>query len=322
MRWFKIVAALIASALPASAQAPNVKVPLVGIVSPAQKDDTPIFRAFRDGLREHGYSEGHNIVLVFRLAQGDSSALPRLVSELVLLPVDVIVTDGPVAAKLAKEATRQIPIVMGATGGDPVALGLVASLSRPGGNVTGLTLMQRELSAKRVDLLRAAFPDAKSMTVLLNPANLGSEANFRATEEAARTAGIATITRIETASPASLRALRSEQIEGPLLVLPDAMLWNERREILSWAASARAPGVYPEREYADDGGLIGYGPNVPANFYRAASFVARILKGASPANLPIEEPSKIDFVINLKTARDLGVSLPDTFVARSNEVIE
>jgi putative tryptophan/tyrosine transport system substrate-binding protein len=100
------------------------------------------------------------------------------------------------------------------------------------------------------------------------------------------------------------------------------MLWNERREILSWAASARAPGVYPEREYADDGGLIGYGPNVPANFHRAASFVARILKGASPSNLPIEEPSKIDFVINLKTARDLGVSLPDTFVARSNEVIE
>ncbi len=174
-----------ASAGSSSAQQPAPKLPRVGIVSPAQSDDTAIFRAFRHGLREHGYIESRNIVLEFRLARGDYDALPRLVSELVNLPVDVIVTDGgPGVAKLAKQATQRIPIVMGTSGGDPVASGLVDSLSRPGGNITGLTLMQKELSAKRVDLLKAALPDAKEITVLLNPANAGAETNFRATEQA------------------------------------------------------------------------------------------------------------------------------------------
>jgi putative ABC transport system substrate-binding protein len=307
----------------ALAQQPAPKMPRVGIVSPAQSEDTPIFQAFRKGLREHGYVEGRNIVLEFRLADGDYDALPRLVSELVNLPVDVIVTDGgPGVAKLAKDATKRVPIVMGTTGGDPVASGLVASISRPGGNITGLTLMQKELSAKRLDLLKAALPDAKTITVLMNPANAGTETNLRATEEAARTGGIAITTRIEATSPASLHALRPDQLTGPLLVLPDAMLWNERRVILTWAAAARAPGVFPEREYADDGGLIGYGPNVPANFHRAAAYVDRILKGEKAGDLPVEQPAKLDFVVNLKTARSLGISLPDNFVARADEVIE
>jgi putative tryptophan/tyrosine transport system substrate-binding protein len=309
-------------AAPVWAQQLAPKLPRIGIVSPARSEDTSVFRAFREGLREHGYIEGRNIVLEFRLAHGDYGALPRLVSELVSLPVDVLVTDGgPGVAKLAKDATQQIPIVMGTSGGDPVASGLVTSLSRPGGNVTGLTLMQRELSAKRVDLLKAALPNAKAITILMNPANTGAETNFHASEEAARTAGLA-ITRIEAASPSALRALQPGQIRGPLLVLPDAMLWNERRVILAWATAARVPGVFPEREYADEGGLIAYGPNVPANFRRAAAYVDRILKGASAGDLPVEEPAKLDFVVNLKAARGLGILLPDNFVARADEVIE
>ena len=199
----------------ALAQQPAPKMPRVGIVSPAQSEDTPIFQAFRKGLREHGYVEGRNIVLEFRLADGDYDALPRLVSELVNLPVDVI------------------------------------------------------------------------------PANAGTETNLRATEEAARTGGIAITTRIEAMSPASLHALRPDQLTGPLLVLPDAMLWNERRVILTWAAAARAPGVFPEREYADDGGLIGYGPNVPANFHRAAAYVDRILKERKLAICPSSSPRSL-----------------------------
>jgi len=244
-------------------------------------------------LREHGYIEGRNIVLEFRLAQGDYNALPRLVSELVSLPVDVLVTDGgPGVAKLAKDATQQIPIVMGTSGGDPVASGLVTSLSRPGGNITGLTLMQRELSAKRVDLLKAALPNAKAITILMNPANAGTETNFHASEEAARTAGLV-ITRIEAASPSALHALQPGQIRGPLLVLPDAMLWNERRVILAWATAAGAPGVFPEREYADEGGLIAYGPNVPANFRRAAAYVAGFSKVQAPATCPWKSPRSL-----------------------------
>jgi putative tryptophan/tyrosine transport system substrate-binding protein len=164
-----------ASLRPAIAQQLAPKMPRVGIISPAQSEDTPVFRAFRKGLREHGYMEGRNIVLEFRLARGDYQLVPRLLSELVNLPVDVIVTDGgPGVARFAKEATQQIPIVMGTSGGDPVASGLVESFSRPGGNITGLTLMQRELSAKRVDVLKAAIPEATAITVLLNPANPGA----------------------------------------------------------------------------------------------------------------------------------------------------
>jgi putative tryptophan/tyrosine transport system substrate-binding protein len=187
---------------------------------------------------------------------------------------------------------------------------------------TPLALMQKELSEKRLDLLKAAFPDTDAITVLLNPDNAGAETNFRATEAAARRVGIVSIKRIEAATPERLRGLGPELISGPLLVLPDAMLWNNRREIVALAERARVPGVYPEREYADEGGLIGYGPNVPANFRRAASYVDRILRGASPADLPVEEPARIDFVINLKTARALGITLPENFVARADEVIE
>jgi putative tryptophan/tyrosine transport system substrate-binding protein len=184
------------------------RIPRVGIISPAESDATPIFQAFRQGLRERGYAEGLNIALEFRLARFDYSAFPRLVAELLSIPVDVIVTDGgPGPVRIIYEANKQIPVVMGA-GPDPVALGLAQSLARPGGNVTGFTLMP-DLAAKRVDLLRTAFPDATRVTVVLNPSNEGSEGIFRVTEQAARSVGFAT-TRLEAADPKQLSIVNDQ----------------------------------------------------------------------------------------------------------------
>jgi putative tryptophan/tyrosine transport system substrate-binding protein len=239
-----------------SLRAQQPKIPRVGILSPAENEARVIFEAFRQGLRELGYVEGRNIILEYRFAHGDFSALPRLAEELASLPVDVIVADTTASTRAAAGAAPSIPIVMGA-GIDPVALGLAHSLARPGGNVTGFTLMSHELSAKRVDLMRTAFPDAVAMMVLANPTNPGStEVNLRVTEETARSLGLA-LTRLEAATPEALRALRPEALGrggGPVLVLPDAMFWNHRREILALVAAARLPALYPEREYADDGG--------------------------------------------------------------------
>jgi ABC-type uncharacterized transport system substrate-binding protein len=297
------------------------RIPRVGIISPAESDTTPIFQAFRQGLRERGYVEGLNIVLEFRLARFDYSAFPRLVAELLSIPVDVIVTDGgPGPVRIIKEANNQIPIVMGA-GPDPVALGLAQSLARPGGNVTGFTLMP-DLTVKRVDLLRTAFPDATHVTVLLNPSNEGSEGTFRVTEQAARSVGVAT-SRLEAADPKQLRMIDPARFANtPMVVINDAMFWNYRRDILRLVVSARVPAIYPEREYADDGGLIAFGPNVTDNFRRAAAYVDQILKGARAGDLPIQQPAKFDFVVNLKTARAMGITIAPAILVRADEVIE
>ena len=324
---FVVGAALLAMLLftfSALAQQPSpTKVPRVGVLTPAETAQTPIFEAFRQGLQEHGYMVGRNIFLEFRSAHGDSAALPKLAAELVSLPVDLILTDGAVAARAARDATEQIPIVMGTTGADPVQLGLVQSLRRPGRNLTGFTLLHGELSAKRLDILRTAFPDATAINILLNP-HPGSEANFQAVQEAAGKVGPITLHRIEAASPQDLRKLRPEALRTntPVLVLPDAMFWNHRRAILGLVATARLPAVYPEREYADDGGLIAYGPNVPDNFRRAADYVDQVLKGAKPGELPIQEPAKFDFVVNLITAKALRISIPPAILLRADEVIE
>src|SRR3954453_7286361 len=256
-------AALASMAVQAGAQEPTPKkAPRVGILSPAESDQAAIFEALRNGLREHGYVDGRNIVLEFRLARGEYGALPRLADELVNAHVDVIVTDGALASRIAKEATQTIPVVMGTSSAATGELGIAPNLARPGGNVTGFT-MQGELSAKRLDLLLEAFPNSSNVTVLLNPANAGSDAFFRVVQRAANTRGVQ-IRRVEAGSSEALRGLRPAVLGDatPLLVLPDALFWNHRAVIISLAAAARAPGLYPEREYADDGGLMAYGPNV------------------------------------------------------------
>jgi putative ABC transport system substrate-binding protein len=303
-------------------QQPSGKVPRVGVLSPAENAATPIFEAFRQGLREIGYVEGRNIILEFRFAQGDYALIQRLAEELVNLPVDVIVTDSGPAARAAASASRTIPIVIG-TSGDAVAAGLVQSFARPGGNLTGFTLMANELSAKRVDLIRTAFPDTTAIAVLTNPSSM-TRAFLRQTEEPARAVGL-TVTLVDAASPEALRTLRPEALGKPglpLMVLPDAMFWNHRREIIALAAAARVPALYPEREYADDGGLMAYGPSVPDNFRRAAGYVDRILRGEKPGDLPIQQPAKFDFIVNLKTAKELALTIPPLILARADEVIE
>jgi ABC-type uncharacterized transport system substrate-binding protein len=225
------------------------------------------------------------------------SALPRLAEELANLPVDVIVADATASTRAAAITAHTIPIVMAVGSVDPVVLGLAHSLARPGGNVTGFTLMAPELNAKRVDLMRTAFQDATALMVLLNPSNSTAEADLRVTEETARSLGFA-LARVEAATPEALRALGPEALDrggGPVLVLPDAMFWNHRREIVALAAAARLPALYPEREYADDGGLMGYGPSVPDNFRRAAGYVDRILRGAKPGDLPDPRAVEVRF---------------------------
>jgi putative ABC transport system substrate-binding protein len=307
--------------LPAMAQQPG-RVPHVGILSPAETAATPIFDAFRKGLRDLGYSEAKNIVLEYRFAKGNMDALNGLATELVRLPVDVIVADATVSTRAALDATRTIPIVI-VVGADPVLLGIVASIRRPGGNVTGMTIRGEALSSKRLELLKQAFPTIASVTVLMNPKNVSASLSLNATNQAAGTLGIRLVA-VTASSPNELRALSPADLAGShaLAVLPDAMFWNHRATIIALAEAAHLPAIYPEREYADDGGVIAYGPNIPDSFRRAAGYVDRILRGANPGDLPIDEPAKFDFVVNLRTGRSLGVAISPDFLSAANEVIE
>jgi putative tryptophan/tyrosine transport system substrate-binding protein len=319
------LAGLVLCAAPVLAQQPvPPRVPRVGILTPAESDQTPIFEAFRRGLKDLGYTEGRSIAIEFRSARGNSALLPRLAAELVALPVDIIVTDGAAAARVAQEATRRIPIVMGTSGIDPVALGLVPSLRRPGGNLTGFTLMHGQLGEKRVDLVRTLAPEAKALTVLVNPVP-GSDLSVSLIQSSARTVGMA-VRSIEAATPEALRALRPGDLlasgNPPLLVVGDAMFWNNRQTIVDLVNAARVPALYPEREYAESGGLMAYGAYVPDNFRAAAGYVHRILKGENPADLPIQEPVKVELIINLKTAKALGMEIPVSLLGRADQVIE
>jgi putative tryptophan/tyrosine transport system substrate-binding protein len=307
--------------LAARAQQP-AKVPLVGILSPAGSETAATLTAFREGIRDLGYVERETIALDFRLSKGIMDALPALAAELVRIPVNVIVTDTTSATLAAVDATRTIPIVMGATGGDPVALRLAKSLSRPGGNVTGTQLLTG-LSQKRLQLLKQAFPGAGRIAVLANPKGALSVSEMPRVEMAAAQIGVRLLP-FAASTPAELRALAPSALSGcdGLLVMPDGMFWNNRATILGIASMAHMPAIYPEREYADDGGLIAYGPNVPAHFRLAAGYVDRILRGANPGDLPINATSQFDFVINLRTAHALGLALSPDFVSAANEVIE
>jgi putative ABC transport system substrate-binding protein len=270
-------------------------------------------------LRDLGYVEGRNVILEFRLAHGDFTLLPRMAEELINLPVDIAVADNGV--DVLARMTRTIPIV--AMMGDPMSFGLVASLSRPGGNVTGFTFMHKELSAKRLEILHEAFPDISVVAVLRNPLP-GVTSALQATEEAARSIGLMTLVTVEAGSADALRALSPTVFAGVggVVVLGDGMFWNHRRDIVALVNAVRLPAIYPEREYVEDGGLMTYGTNALDNFRRAAGYVDRILKGAKPAELPVQQPVKFDFVVNLKTAQDLGLKIPPSILARADEVIE
>ena len=310
-----------AATMPAAAQQ-GAKIARIGVLSPADSERTPGFDALRKELGELGYIEGKSIVFDFRLAKGHVEALPGLAAELAQIPVDVIVASGTTAVLAAAKTTHTIPIVQGA-GGDLVRAGLAASLARPGGNVTGFTILTDEPSGKRLHLLSRAVPTIKSVTVMLDPTSVVTPPQLRATEGAAATLGILLV-KLPISTPEEVDALSPAALAGGdgLVVLPGAMFYNHRATIIALAAAARVPAIYPSREFADDGGLIAYGPNVPRAYRRAADYVDRILRGTKPGDLPIEEATKVEFVVNFHTARQLGLTLPVAFVAEADEVIE
>ena len=315
------VAWSLVAATPGAAQQ-GAKIARVGILSPEEKETTSANVAFRKGLRDLGYVEGTSIFLDFRFTKGHNERLSGLAAELVQIPVDVIVAAGLTAVRAAADITHNIPIVQAASG-DLVKAGLAASLARPGGNVTGFTLPTDEPSGKRLELLKRAFPSITLVTVMLDPTSIVTQRQFRATESAATKLGIR-LAKLSVSTPEELAALGPAALAGSdgLVVLPSGMFWNRRATVIALAASARVPAIYPEREYADDGGLVAYGADIPDAFRRAAGYVDRILRGTKPGDLPIEDASKFDFIVNLRTAQQLGLSPSPGVLVGVGEVIE
>ena len=278
--------------------------------------------AFREGLRALGYPE---INLDERAAAGQMDRLPALAAELLQRHVDVIVTDGGQAAFAAKHATTTVPIVIGATAGDVVKQGLVASLAHPGGNVTGFTLSAgAQINGKRLELLREAVPTIKQVAVLWNSRSDVNRAALEDTKTAAKALGIQLET-LEIQEPQDIeRAFSRVASARPtaILTIADAFLWSQRAHIVALAGRHRLPGMFPEEEFVEAGGLMAYGPHVADNFRRAATYVDKILKGAKPGDLPIEQPAKYKLVINLKTARVLGLAIPQALLLRADQVID
>ncbi len=319
-----VVLLLFAAPLAADAQ-PPAKVARIGVLTLAVASSAPLAEAFRQGLKEHGYVEGQNIAFEYRYAEGRADKLPALAAELVRLKVDVIVTESNVAALAAKHATQTIPIVM-AIAGDPVKAGVVSSLARPGGNVTGLTLIHSELSGKRLQLLKEAVPKIALVAVIWNPTDPAAADFLRETETAARSLGLK-LRAIEARAPAELDAAFKAVADArpsAFFTLPGAMFQDKdnMRRIFEFAMKSRLPGVFSNRGYTEAGGLMSYGPNFAANYRRAAVFVDKILKGAKPADLPIEQPTTFELVINLRTAKALGLTIPASVLARADQVIE
>jgi ABC-type uncharacterized transport system substrate-binding protein len=311
---------LLATASLAEAQQAK-KVSRVGILSPFISSADFLLDAFRQGLRELGYVESRNIVIEYRSAEGRNDRLPELAAELVRLKVDVLVTTGPAAVRAAKQATSTIPIVMGAVG-DAVDFGFVASLARPGGNITGMSWLGPELNAKRLEILNEVFPKLVHVAVLWDPAT--PKTYVRATEVAARSLGI-NLRVLEVAKPNDLDhafATLTGEGAGAVEVMPSTTFASQMRQLVDLAAKSRIPAIFPDERYAQAGGLLSYGPSFPEMYRRAATYVDKILKGRKPADLPVEQPTKLEFIINLKAAKQIGLTIPPNVLARADKVIK
>jgi putative ABC transport system substrate-binding protein len=286
-----------------------------------------LHEAFRQGLRDLGYVEGRNLVIEYRDAEGKPERLPALAAELVALKVDVIVvTGGTLAALAAKQATRTLPIVF-TVAADPVTDGLVTSLARPGGNVTGLSAFALELVGKRLEQLTQAVPGLSRVAVLWQPGAAGERTEkdmLKEAEVAAQALGVR-LQFVEARGPDDFDRAFSDMTKahaGALTVLGSAMFFNERRRLVDLAAKHRLPTVFPWRQGVDAGGLMSYGPNGPDLYRRAATYVDKILKGAKPGDLPVEQPTKFELVINMKTAKALGLTIPPSVLGRADHVVE
>jgi ABC-type uncharacterized transport system substrate-binding protein len=303
------------------------KVARIGYLSTNLASSPHHHEAFRQGLRDLGYVEGRNVVIEYRDAEGKIERHPALVAELVALKVDVIVVAGStLTARTAKQATSTLPIVFIAVG-DPVGSGLVTSLARPGGNVTGLSAISPELVGKCLELLKQAVPGVDRVAVLWVPGALGEHTDkdmLKGAEVARRALGVQ-LQFVDARGLENFDRAFSDMTSaraGGLTVLPSARLLREHRRLVDLAAKNRLPAVYTSREFVDAGGLMAYGANLADLYRRAATYVDKVLKGAKPADLPVEQPTKFELVINLKTAKALGVTVPPTLLAIADEVIE
>jgi putative tryptophan/tyrosine transport system substrate-binding protein len=317
---------LLAAPLAAEAQQ-AAKIARIGYLALNQAAGPHRLEAFLQGLRDLGYVEGRNAVIEYRDAEGKSERLPALAGELVALKVDVIVAGGGAQAALAaKQATRALPIVFASTA-DPVGSGLVTSLARPGGNVTGLSLIFPELVGKCLEQIKQAVPGVSRVAVLWQPGAYGerTEKDMLKKAEVAGRALRVQLQVVEARGPADFDRAFSEMTRAraaALTVLGSVTFANERRRLVDLAAKSRLPAVYMERDYVDAGGLMSYGPNVADLFRRAATYVDKILKGAKPGDLPVEQPTKFELVINLKTAKALGLTVSQSLLRRADEVIQ
>jgi len=314
-----------AAAWPLAARAQQGAVPVVGFLHPASPEAfAESLRGIRQGLKETGYVEGENVAFEFRWADGQLGRLPELAADLVRRRVAVIATASPPAAFAAKEATATIPIVFGMAQ-DPVKLGLVTSLARPGGNLTGINFLLTELAAKRLELLREMVPAAKRLAVLVNPAQV---TNTESTLQEVRAGAEAMGVQIEVLNVGTNReidaAFAGFEHERPdaLFVGSGTLFTGRRVQLTQWAAHHRMPASYAGREYVEAGGLMSYGSNTTEAYRQAGAYVGRILKGAKPADLPVVQSSKFELVINQQTARTLGLTVPPSLLAIADEVIE
>ena len=322
-----LIAAGVLLAAPIAAEAQQAaKVARIGYLSHNLALNRHLPEAFRQGLRDLGYVEGRNVAIEFRDAEGKVERLPALAAELVALKVDVIVTVSNTTALAAKQATRTVPIVFTSVA-DPVASGIVTSLARPGGNVTGLASLGSELVGKRLELLKQAVPGVSRVAVLWLPGALGerTDKDMRTGADVTSRALGVRLQFVEARGPEDFDRAFSDMTSaraGALTVLPSNMFLREHRRLVELAAKNRLPGVYSSREFVDAGGLMSYGANQVDLYRSAATYVDKILKGAKPGDLPVEQSSKFELVINLKTANALALTVPPSLLQRADEVIQ
>ncbi len=303
---------------------PPAKLPTIGYLGSSITAGSANLEAFRQGLRELGYIEGQNIAIEYRATEGKPELIPALAAELVRLKVDVILVAGGTQSVLpAKRATNSIPIVFTSVG-DPVASGIVASVARPGGNITGLTSASPELSGKRLELLKEAIPRLSHVAVLWNPNGPGNVRNFKETEVAAQglTLQLQSLEVRKADDFAVVFDAVTKGRPGALVTMSNTLIGRNQKRVVDFAIKSRLPAMFPGNDWVDDGGLMSYGPDFDDNYRRAATYVDKILKSAKPADLPVQQPTKFELVINLKTAKQIGLTIPPNVLARADRVIK
>jgi putative ABC transport system substrate-binding protein len=317
-----LTASLSAFCVSVDAQQPE-KVPRIGFLLPSSSGRDPMIEGFRQGLRELAYVEGKNIAIEWRFAEGKKELLPKLAAELVQLNVEAIVTGGTDVTRAAKNATKTIPIIM-ASDADPVGNGFVASLAHPGGNITGLVSLLTSLSGKRLELLRDTMPGISRVGILWNPENTSSVAGFKETQEAAQTLAMQ-LQSLEVRNAdefaGAFKAATKDKARA-ITVVSDSLMFSNRHLLLELANKNKLPTMHAQSLWVEAGALMSYGTNFPDLWRRAVIYVDKILKGANPADLPVEQPTKFELVVNLKTAKQIGLTIPPNVLARADKVIK